>query len=271
MQIQNSGDLPFLIIATVGTVSTGAVDPLPALAQIAKRYNIWLHVDGAYGALAAVSNLAPEELKALHEADSIAVDAHKWLFSPYEAGIVLVRDRESLRNAFSYTPPYYTHYQHPGEAPIDFYEYGPQNSRAFRALKVWMVLQTMGREDYARQVTRNIEQARELYLQLQGDTRFEVFTQSLSVTTFRFVPEDVESESDAGNQYLNRLNTALLERIQKSGELYLSNAVIDGKFVLRACITNFRTTADDIEVAPKTIARLGREVAASIRDGGRQG
>jgi glutamate/tyrosine decarboxylase-like PLP-dependent enzyme len=127
-----------------------------------------------------------------------------------------------------------------------------------------MILQTMGRKDYVQRVTRNISLARKLFLRLRRDSRFEVFTQSLSVTTFRYVPEDLRTRAESA-EYLDRLNQALMERVQKSGELYLSNAVIDGRFVLRACITNFRTKEDDIDLAPKIIARLGREVDRSLQ------
>jgi aromatic-L-amino-acid/L-tryptophan decarboxylase len=135
-----AGDLPFLVIGTAGTVSTGAVDPLPDIAAICREYDLWFHVDGAYGGFAALllhddQSKVPLDLKGMSEADSVAVDPHKWLYAPLEAGCALVRNPEALRDTFSYHPPYY-HFVEPDEATIDYHEYGPQNSRGFRALKV---------------------------------------------------------------------------------------------------------------------------------------
>lgn len=137
----NAGDLPFLVIGTAGTVSTGAVDPLPELAAICREYDLWFHVDGAYGGFAALlldEGKVPEALKGIREADSVAVDPHKWLYAPLEAGCTLVRHPQALRDAFSYHPPYY-HFAEEAST-IDYYEYGPQNSRGLRALKVWLAL-----------------------------------------------------------------------------------------------------------------------------------
>src|SRR6266581_8338012 len=138
-----AGDLPFLVIGTAGTVSTGAVDPLPDIAAICREYDLWFHVDGAYGAFAALllhehqGVEVPADLEGISLADSVAVDPHKWLYAPLEAGCALVRNPEALRNTFSYHPPYY-HFADQAEPTIDYYEYGPQNSRGFRALKVWL-------------------------------------------------------------------------------------------------------------------------------------
>jgi aromatic-L-amino-acid decarboxylase len=145
----DAGDLPFLVIGTAGTVSTGAVDPLLELAAICREYGLWFHVDGAYGALAAIlldeskAVEVPPDLRGIREADSVAVDPHKWLYAPLEAGCALVRTPELLRDAFSYHPPYYN-FDEDSTASINYYEYGPQNSRGFRALKVWLALRQAG-------------------------------------------------------------------------------------------------------------------------------
>jgi glutamate/tyrosine decarboxylase-like PLP-dependent enzyme len=264
-----AGDLPFLVIGTAGTVSTGAVDPLPELAAICREYGLWFHVDGAYGALAALllddrERKVSPDLKGICEADSVAVDPHKWLYAPLEAGCVLVRDPELLRDAFSYHPPYY-HFAEDATASINYYEYGPQNSRGFRALKVWLALRQAGREGYVSMISDDIQLAQELYQVVEKQPELQAFTQNLSITTFRYVPTDLIPGSQESEQYLNRLNAELLTRLQRSGEAFVSNAVIGGTFVLRACIVNFRTSLEDIETLPGIVIRIGRGLDAAIR------
>jgi aromatic-L-amino-acid/L-tryptophan decarboxylase len=256
-----SGDRPFLVVGAAGTVSTGAVDPLSGLAAICREFNLWFHVDGAYGAMAAILPGAPAEFSGLAEADSIAVDPHKWLYAPLEAGCALVRDRQQLRDAFAYHPPYY-HFE---TEAINYFDLGPQNSRGFRALKVWLALQQAGREGYQRMISDDIRLAAELFRIIPRYPELEALTQSLSITTFRFVPTDLASGSEEAENYLNALNNELLTRVQNSGEAYLSNAVVGGKFALRACIVNFRTTQADIEALPPLIVRLGRQTDAELR------
>ncbi len=265
-----AGDLPFLVIGTAGTVSTGAVDPLPELAAICREYGLWLHVDGAYGALAALlldgskAIDIPADLRGIREADSVAVDPHKWLYAPLEAGCALVREAELLRDAFSYHPPYYPVDVDP-TVSINYYEYGPQNSRGFRALKVWLALSQAGREGYVEMISSDIQLAQELYRVVEKQTELQAFTQDLSITTFRYIPVDLIPGSQEVERYLNVLNAQLLTQLQKSGEAFLSNAVIGETFVLRACIVNFRTTLEDIEALPGLVICLGREVDALMR------
>lgn len=260
-----AGDRPFLVVGTAGSVSTGAVDPLPAIAQTCREHGLWLHVDGAYGAFAAAVPEAPDDLRALAEADSVAVDPHKWLYAPLEAGAVLVRDPEALRRAFSHKPPYY----HFGEAATNYVDWGLQNSRGFRALKVWLALAQAGRSGYVRMISDDIRLARELFRRLGDEPEIEPLTQGLSITTFRFVPADLRprAEEPAVAAYLDELNLDLLGRIERSGELFLSNAVVRGRFALRPCIVNFRTTLADVEAVPRIVERLGREADAALRPG----
>ena len=261
----SKGDLPFLIVGTAGTVSTGAVDPLVELAAIARENNMWFHVDGAYGAVAVAVPSTPADLKGLREADSIAIDAHKWLFAPLEAGCAIVRNPKQLRDTFSYSPSYYRYYGHPGEEPVNFHEYGPQNSRGFRALKVWLALRQAGRQNYVDMISNNIQLAQTLYRDLEATPDFEVGTQGLSVTTFRYVPNDLEVNTPKTESYLNELNGELLSRIQKGGEAYASNAVLDGKFFLRVCVTNFRSTLEDVRALPAIVRRLGSNLDHEMR------
>ena len=256
-----SGDRPFLVVGAAGTVSTGAVDPLHDLAELCREFNLWFHVDGAYGAMAAILPDAPEEFSGMADADSIAVDPHKWLYAPLEAGCALVRDRQMLRDAFAYHPPYY-HFE---TEAINYFDLGPQNSRGFRALKVWLALQQAGRDGYVQMISDDIRLAAELFRLIPQYSELQPLTQGLSITTFRFVPPDLASGSDEAETYLNALNNELLTRIQNSGEAYLSNAVVNGKFALRACIVNFRTTQADIEALPPLVVRLGKETDAQLR------
>jgi aromatic-L-amino-acid/L-tryptophan decarboxylase len=260
-----AGDLPFLVVGTAGTVSTGAIDPLPELAAICQEEFLWFHVDAAYGGFAAMLAEAPADLKALREADSVAVDPHKWLYSPLEAGCALVRYKGLMRDTFSYYPAYYPTVEPDEEPPINFVEYGPQNSRGFRALKVWLALQQAGRSGYEGMLRQNIAHAQLLFDRVSEHPELEPFAQNLSITTFRYRPEDLQSGGEGVEEYLNRLNQELLVRLQKGGEAYLSNAVVQGRYLLRACIVNFRTRVADIAALPEIVARIGREVDAELR------
>ena len=258
---KEAGKHPFIVIGTAGSVSTGAIDHLSEIAKICREENVWFHVDGAYGGFAAMLPDALPELRALSEADSIAVDPHKWLYAPLEAGCALVRDPEKLREAFAYHPPYY----HFGVEAINYLDYGPQNSRGFRALKVWLALQQVGRKGYEQMLSDDIGMAKALYELVASQPELEAFTQSLSITTFRYVPRDLKNADEKTEEYLNQLNTELLTRLQNSGEAYVSNAVIEGRFALRACIVNFRTSLADIEALPEIVLRIGHEVDTELR------
>jgi aromatic-L-amino-acid/L-tryptophan decarboxylase len=257
------GDLPFLVVGTAGSVSTGIVDPLADIAAVCRRHDLWFHVDGAYGALAAQVPGAPESLLAVCEADSVAVDPHKWLYAPLEAGCALVRRPSDLLRAFSYHPSYY-HFDH---EVTNYFEYGPQNSRGFRALKVWLALRQVGRSGYLQMIGDDMRLARQLYALVQQHPEFEAMTQHLSITTFRYVPRDLQSAHPTPEieQYLQQLNQELLTRVERSGEAFLSNAMVGGRFALRACIVNFRTSLADIEALPPLLARFGREADLSLR------
>src|SRR6478736_3135078 len=257
------GHQPFLVVGTAGSVSTGAIDPLADLAAICRAHGLWFHVDGAYGALAAQVPGSPASLLALSDADSVAVDPHKWLYAPLEAGCVLVRDAERLRNAFSYHPAYY----HFDEQVVNYLDYGPQNSRGFRALKVWLALRQVGRAGYLKMIGDDMLLARHLHQLLSRHPEFEATTQSLSITTFRYVPPDLRPQlgTEQVENYLSQLNQHLLTAVENSGEAFLSNAIVGGKFVLRACIVNFHTSLGDIEALPSLLSRLGEQTDTALR------
>ena len=258
-----SGDLPFLVVGTAGSVSTGTVDPLRQIAAVCKDRGLWFHVDGAYGGFAASVPDAPEDLHALVEADSIAVDPHKWLYAPLEAGCALVKQSEALRNAFTYHPPYY----HFSERTTNYVDYGPQNSRGFRALKVWLAFRHAGAAGYRATIAEDMALSRAMADAIGRHQKFELLTQALSITTFRYLPLDLRASvgDPPTEQYLDALNRRLLDRIQTSGEVFVSNAVIGGRYALRACIVNFHTSRVDVEALPETIARLADAVDAEMR------
>jgi glutamate/tyrosine decarboxylase-like PLP-dependent enzyme len=249
---------PAVVIGTAGSVSTGAIDPLPQLAGLCQREKIWFHVDGAYGAPAAILPDAPAALRALSLADSVAVDPHKWLYAPIEAGCSLVRDPESLRDAFSFHPPYYRFAGDAEDPPTNFYEWGPQNSRGFRALKVWMTIRQVGRDGYVRMIRDDIALARELCDLVEKQEELEMLTHSLSITTFRYVGAKPRDE-----KYLNELNAAILEKLQEDGGVYPSNAVISGRFAIRACIVNFRTQSADVRALVDATVAAGRALVGN--------
>jgi aromatic-L-amino-acid/L-tryptophan decarboxylase len=258
-----SGDVPLLVVGTAGTVSTGAVDPLSEIASVCREHDVWFHVDGAYGGFAAAVPEAPGELSGIREADSVAVDPHKWLYAPLEAGCTLVRNAEHLRRAFSYHPAYY-HFE---ERATNYVDYGPQNSRGFRALKVWLALRHAGAAGYRQMISDDIRLSRDMAAAVERHPELELITQGLSITTFRYVPSDLRpSRGDAAIElYLNALNEDLLDRLQRGGEVFVSNAVIAGRYALRACIVNFHTTADDVAAVPEIVVRLGRVRDRALR------
>ncbi|HUR19658.1 MAG TPA: aspartate aminotransferase family protein [Vicinamibacterales bacterium] len=255
-----AGDVPFLVVGTAGSVSTGAVDRLREMSALCKEYNVWFHVDGAYGGFAAALPEMPDDLRALSLADSVAVDPHKWLYAPLEAGCALVRDPESLRSAFAYHPPYY-HFE---EEAMNYVDYGPQNSRGFRALKVWLALKQVGASGYRSMIAEDIRLSQCMAAAVKRHPELELFTQDLSITTFRFVPAELRARvgDEAVEQQLDALNRELVDRLQRGGEAFVSNAVIGGRYVLRACIVNFHTTEADVEAVPEIVARAGRSIAA---------
>lgn len=260
-----NGEKPFLVIGTAGSVGTGTVDPLPEISNICTEHDLWFHVDGAYGAFVAALPDAPQELLGLNKADSVAVDPHKWLYAPLEAGCSLVRDPDILHGAFSYHPEYYKFAEVKGEPAFAYHEYGPQNSRRFRALKIWLALRQVGRSGYEQMISDDIRLSERLFQRLSEHPEFEAVTQNLSITTFRFIPKGFDSSQEKAGDYLNELNTEILTRLQEGGRAFVSNTVLDGKYLLRACIVNFRTSTEDIDALAEIIAQIGREVDAELR------
>lgn len=258
-----AGDRPIMVVGTGGSVSTGAVDPLPELRALCDEFDLWFHVDGAYGAFAAAAENAPDDLRALSLADSVALDPHKWLYTPLEAGCTLVRDPGALLAAFSYRPDYY-HFQQDAK---NFFEHGIQNSRGFRALKVWLQLKQVGRAGYAKMIAEDIELARRFSEIAEEREELEVFGHSLSITTYRYVPTDLASRraDPAVGTYLNELNEAIQGRMEKGGDAFVSNAVLGDVYALRMCVVNFRTTLEDVIALADITVDLGQAADDELR------
>jgi glutamate/tyrosine decarboxylase-like PLP-dependent enzyme len=263
---KKQGLIPLMVIATAGSVGTGAIDPLNEIAALCKKYDCWFHIDGAYGGFAAALPELKNDFRGLEQADSIAIDPHKWLYSPLEAGCTLVRDKNALSEAFSFHPAYYN-FDGIEEPQTNFYEQGMQNSRGFRALKVWLTLRHLGASAHTQLIREDIQLAKKLYAILKNEEELEPFTQHLSITTFRYRPKDLDQNHNS--EYLNTLNQAILNELQAGGRVFPSNAVLNGQFLLRVCIVNFRTTSADIEQLPAVVIQTGKQIDSQLRKRGK--
>ncbi len=257
-----AGHVPMAVVASAGTVNTGAIDPIEILADVCQRHHVWLHVDGAYGAPAILSARYRDQLAGLARCDSLALDPHKWLYVPVEAGLVLIRDAEAMRAAFSLVPPYLrTDGSSTGVGgPPWLSEYGFQQTRSFRALKVWMCLKHHGLAGYRAAIEHDLAMATRLADHVRRLPDLELFMpQSLSIVCFRYAP----ASWPADKQKLNDINKALLERLQLGGRAFLSSTIIDDTLWLRACFVNFRTRDADVDLVPALVTALGAETVAA--------
>ncbi|PZX53448.1 glutamate/tyrosine decarboxylase-like PLP-dependent enzyme [Algoriphagus ratkowskyi] len=248
--------LPLMVIGTAGDVSTGVVDNLSELSAICKKYDLWFHIDGAYGAPAAIIPELSPLFEGMKDADSIALDPHKWLYCPLEAGCALVKNPQHLIDTFSSHPEYYNFSNNGEGVAQNFYEYGLQNSRGFRALKVWLTLQQLGRRGYEKLIREDIELSEMLYHLADNHPELEAVSQNLSITTLRYIP----LENTLEEEYLNQLNEHLVNDLQSGGEVFLSNAVVFDKYCLRACFVNFRTSEKDVVEIIEIIVKEGRKI-----------
>jgi glutamate/tyrosine decarboxylase-like PLP-dependent enzyme len=254
---------PIAVIATGGSTNTGAIDDLEAIAAVCRRHDVWMHVDAAYGGPAILSSRYAPALAGIAMADSVALDPHKWLFVPVEAGLVLVRDAETMRSAFSLVPPYIRQSGSAGDVyglPW-FSEYGFQQTRGFRALKVWMAMQQFGLSGYRAAIEENLALAAYLADRVREAPDLELMAPpSLSVVCFRYVGGAAASEDE-----IAAANRALLERLQLRGEAFLTSTELRGRFVLRACIVNYRSRREDIDRTIDAIRRIGSELRAGLK------
>jgi aromatic-L-amino-acid decarboxylase len=259
-----NGFHPIMVIGTAGDVSTGAVDDLKGIAAICKKYNLWFHVDGAYGIPAAVIPELKVIFEGIEEADSIALDPHKWLYSPLEAGCTLIKDPNHLLETYSSHPVYYNFSNSNEPQTHNYYEYGFQNSRGFRALKIWTTLQQVGRTGYVKLIGEDIALSKLLFQLANEHPELQAITQNLSITTLRYIPNDYMADSVEREYYLNTLNEALLNNLQTGGEVFLSNAIVGEKYCLRSCIVNFRTSEKDIMEIIQILVKEGRKTHKSM-------
>lgn len=227
---REAGKMPIAIVATVGTIVSGAIDPLPEIAEIARREALWMHVDGAYGGLAALA--VPEKFHGLSSADSLSLDAHKWLYQPLDCGCLLNRHPDVARTTFSHSDDYVRILSEEPTEAFAFFEESIELSRRFRALKLWMSLQYHGRKAYREAITRDLHHAQMLAQAIASSPELEQLAPvSLSAVCFR---------------HRSKSNEAILRRVIARGRVYLSNATINGQFALRACFVNHRTTPEDV-------------------------
>jgi glutamate/tyrosine decarboxylase-like PLP-dependent enzyme len=251
-----NGLKPFCVVASAGTVNTGAVDPLADIADVAREFGLWFHVDGAYGALAAADQTKRPLFHGLERADSVSLDPHKWLYVPIDSGCLLFRDESQARAAFSFDEVDYikVHEQNSQES-FAFWNYGPELSRRFRALKIWLTLRYYGTRRIAAAISEDNALAGYLARAIDQAEDFELLAPpELSICCFRYVPSSLQagSESRPGkgpgiNTELDELNNRIMLAVQRGGRAYVSSATLRGSFALRACITNFRTTRADID------------------------
>ncbi|HEV2271867.1 MAG TPA: aminotransferase class V-fold PLP-dependent enzyme [Steroidobacteraceae bacterium] len=252
-----AGRNPIAVVATAGTVNTGAIDPLESIAAVCRQHNLWLHIDGAYGALAALAS--PDRLRGLAHADSLSLDPHKWLYQPVDCSALLYKSAAAARAAFSQTGEYARSF---GSDPIEtfaFFEESMELSRRFRALKLWLSLRYHGAEAFRMAIRADLQHAADLARSIRDSADLELLAPvELSAVCFRYRGGVVESE-------LNAVNAAILKRLIERSRIYLSNASIAGRFALRACFVNHRTTdADVAEIVPEVLA-ASRDVLGTAR------
>jgi aromatic-L-amino-acid decarboxylase len=240
------GFQPCCVIGNAGTVNTGAIDDLDKLADICEAEDLWLHVDGAFGAL----------LKGMERADSLAFDLHKWMYMPYEAGCILVRHAAEHHRAFSVPGAYLAHAKRGLSAGTMWYsEYGVQLSRTFRALKIWMLMKEHGLEKYGRIIRQNVEQARYLAALIEAQPELELLAPvPLNIVCYRYADKALDERQ------LNELNEELLAELQESGVAVPSNTILDGRYALRVAITNHRSRREDFDLLIEKTLEFARRL-----------
>jgi aromatic-L-amino-acid/L-tryptophan decarboxylase len=251
---EKNGRTPVAVVASAGTVNTGAIDPLREIAAIARAHKIWLHVDGAYGALAAIA--APEKFDGIELVDSLSLDPHKWLYQPLDCGCLLYRDIDNARKTFMYTGSYAKQLSSDPIEGFAFFEESMELSRRCRALKLWLSLRYHGLESFRAAIQRDLEHAQRLVQTIDAEPELERLAPvPLSAVCFRHTVRP-----DASEEERNAFNLALLKRMIRRGRVYLSNAELKGKFCLRACIVNHLTKDSDIDAVVSEVLETAREI-----------
>jgi glutamate/tyrosine decarboxylase-like PLP-dependent enzyme len=249
------------VVANAGTVNTGAVDPLKEIREVANRFKLWMHVDGSYGAFAVLVKSARKLFEGIEQADSIALDPHKWLYLPVDVGCVIYRAPEIARAAFSHEAEYTRVIGEEADEAFAFWDYGPELSRRFRALKVWMLLKGVGLDSLGAAIESNLACARYLESMVRASDDFEMAAPvELSIFCFRHVPLYLRNESA---QAIDDFNERLLIALQRDGNSYLSNTTLGGRFALRGCVLNYRTTLRDMDILLDDLRRVAKTLPAS--------
>ncbi len=253
-----SGYQPICIIATPGTVNTGAIDDLNAIADLCLKFNTWFHVDGAIGAIAMLSDTVRSLLTGIERADSIALDLHKWMHVPFEAGCVLVRDEKAHRDSFSLIPEYLEKAEGGLVAEsVWFSEYGIQLSRSFRALKIWMTMKEHGSEKLGRMISRNVDQAQYLGRLIEKTTHLELIAPiGLDIVCYRYNPGETDLQS------LNNLNRRILIELQEQGIAAPSYTTLNDRYCIRVAIANHRSRYEDFDLLIEQTIRIGQSISA---------
>jgi len=253
-----AGYRPICVIGSAGTINTGAIDDLNGLADLCKREDLWFHIDGAIGAVAVLAENIKSQLSGIERADSIALDLHKWMHMPFEAGCVLVRHDDAHRRTFSLTPDYLAHETRGLAAgSLWFSDYGVQLSRQFRALKVWMSIKEHGLDRFGRMIARNVEQAHYFGHLVENEPSLELLAPiGLDIVCFRFNPGGLEDE------HLNALNKEILMQLHEQGIAAPSYTTLQSRYCLRIAIANHRSVQDDFDVLAREVVRIGHELVA---------
>jgi aromatic-L-amino-acid decarboxylase len=256
-----AGMRPFVVVATAGTTATGAVDPLPAIADLCAEHGLWLHVDAAYGGAAVLAPELRPLLDGIERADSIAFDPHKWLYTPQSSACLLVRDPTHLLRSYSIDAAYVRDDARLSGRGTNIGELGPQWSRAFLALKVWLSLAAHGTDAYGRRIAHDVELARYLDRRVREHPDLEPMCPvTLSIACFRYAPASAGLDDAA----LDVLNERLMIAIRRDGRAFPSNAELGGRYCLRACLVNHRTEADDIDALVDAAVSLGAELVSAL-------
>jgi glutamate/tyrosine decarboxylase-like PLP-dependent enzyme len=257
----DAGHVPFCVVANAGTVNTGAVDPLSEIREVADRFQLWMHVDGSYGALAVLAESARKLFAGIERADSVALDPHKWLYLPVDVGCVIYREPQLARSAFAHEAEYTRIITEEADEAFAFWDYGPELSRRFRALKVWMLLKGVGLDRLSEAIEGNLVCARYLESMVRASDDFQMAAPvELSIFCFRHVPVLLRSESP---DVVDAFNERLLVALQRDGSSYLSNATLGGRFALRGCVLNYRTTLRDMEILLDDLRRVAKSIPTS--------
>jgi aromatic-L-amino-acid decarboxylase len=247
------GFRPVCVVGNAGEVNTGAIDPLDAMADVCVDTGVWFHVDGSYGGFAAGAPRVADALSAIGRADSLSLDPHKWLFAPLDAGCLLVRDPQRLKQAFAHGASYVDVIADHDMSEYAYWDHSPELTRRFRALKIWFILKMHGARAIQEAIDGNIAVAQHLAAAIDASGDFErVAPVPLSIVCFRFTAGD------------DAFNKALMVEVQRDGDAYLSNTMIDGRFALRACIVNYRTTPADAERLLATIRRVAARMGGAV-------